>query len=86
MSSEHVQMTKNGRIIIPVSVRKKMGLKEGDTLRVEVDEHGLHIQTFRQALAQAQAILRKTIEPDRSLSAELIAERRLEAQREEQDH
>jgi hypothetical protein len=62
-----------------------MGLKPGDALQVSLDEDGLRIQTIRQQIARAQAIMRKYASPGRCISDELIAERRLEAKREEEE-
>jgi AbrB family looped-hinge helix DNA binding protein len=85
MQSITTRMGENGRIVIPASIRETMGLKPGDALQVSLDEEGLRIQTIRQQIAQAQAIVRKLFGPGRSLSKELIAERRLEAKREEEE-
>jgi AbrB family looped-hinge helix DNA binding protein len=82
MLSEMTRMGQNGRLVIPAPIREKMGLKPGEQLAVSFDEFGLRIQTVRQQLAAARAALKTFIEPGRSLSAELIAERRLEAKRE----
>ena len=84
MQLEKAQMSENGRIVIPAAYRKAMGLKGGDVLMVQMDEKGLHLQTKKQALLEAQAVVRKYVNAKRSLSAELIAERRAEARREEE--
>jgi AbrB family looped-hinge helix DNA binding protein len=84
MASQMTRMGENGRVVIPAPIREAMGLKPGDALEVSLDEYGVRIQTLRQQFAQARAVLRKYVEPGRSLSAELIAERRLEAKRERQ--
>ena len=78
-------MGKNGRLVIPAPIREALGLKPGQSLTVTVDEYGLRIQTFRQQIAEAQAVTRNIFGPGRSLSKELIAERRLEAKREEKE-
>lgn len=83
MEVEKAQLGENGRIVIPAAFRKALGLKGGDVLTMRMDEDGLHIQTKRQALLKARAIVRQHIDKNRSLSDELIAERRLEANREE---
>jgi AbrB family looped-hinge helix DNA binding protein len=82
MPVEMAQISENGRIVIPASYRKAMGLKGGEVLTIRMDEEGLHIQSQRQALLRAQAAVRKFVSADRSLADELIAERRLEARRE----
>ncbi|MHB1699234.1 MAG: AbrB/MazE/SpoVT family DNA-binding domain-containing protein [Acidobacteriaceae bacterium] len=75
-------MSENGRLIIPVASRRAANLKPGEALTVRVDDEGIHIQTRAQAIKRAQAVVRKYVSADRSLSEELIAERRLEAKRE----
>ena len=83
MQIEKTQMSEDGRIVIPAAYRKAMGLKGGDVLTVQMDEKGLHLQTKRQALLEAQALVRNYVSAERSLSDELIAERREEFRREE---
>ena len=85
MDVEWAQISKNGRIVVPVAYRKAMGLKGGELLNLSLDENGLHIQSHKQMLERAQAIVRKYVSADRFLSDELIAERRLEAKREMED-
>jgi AbrB family looped-hinge helix DNA binding protein len=85
MQSQTTRMGENGRIVIPIHIREAMGIKPGDVLNVSLDEDGLRVQTQRQQIAQAQAVVRKLFGPGRSLSQELIAERRLEAKREEEE-
>jgi AbrB family looped-hinge helix DNA binding protein len=85
MQSQMVRMGENGRVVIPAPIREAMGLKPGAALHLSLDEEGLRIQTVRQQIARAQAVVRKLFGPGRSLSAELIAERRLEAKREEEE-
>lgn len=44
-ANDVVQLTSNGRITLPSSIRRKVGLSEGDLLRVEVTEDGRIILT-----------------------------------------
>ena len=82
MHIEKARMSENGRIVLPSAIRKAMGLKGGDELTFSLDEEGLHIQTMRQKIARAQAMVRELVPPGPSIADELIAERRLEAKRE----
>lgn len=82
MPVETAQISENGRIVIPAAYRKAMGLKGGEVLTIRLDDEGLHIQSRAQAIKRAQAVVRRYVSADRSLSDELIAERRLEARRE----
>ena len=85
MDVEWAQISKNGRIVVPVAYRKAMGLKGGERLALSLDREGLHIQSQRQMLERAQATVKELFGPGHSPSAELLAERRLEAKREEED-
>jgi len=53
--------------------------------RFSLDEEGIHLRTQRQMIARSQAIMRKYASAGRCISDELIAERRLEAKREEEE-
>lgn len=83
MSVEMTRMSENGRVLIPVSLRKELGFQPGETLTLRIDESGLHIQSRRQAILKMRKNMKKHIKPGRSMSDELIAERRLEAKREQ---
>lgn len=84
MQTHRARMGENGRIVLPVELRKAMDLQGGQELMLTLDDDGLHIQTFRQSVARAQAMVREFVEPGRSLAEELIAERRQEAKFEEE--
>ena len=73
---------KGGRLVIPSVYRKALGIKPGDAVMLILEDGQLKIITRHQALAQAQALVRKYIPAGRSLSEELIQERREEAARE----
>lgn len=80
-----VRLEKSGRILIPVAVRRRLGLKEGESdVLLEVgDEQPIVVSARSQALKNAQALLRSyTAGRRRLVSEELIAERRREARRE----
>ena len=78
-----VRINQQGRIVIPVECRTAAGLKPGDDLLVEVVGEGeLRILTPEQAIKAAQAIVARRVPKNRDLVAELIAERRAEAERE----
>ena len=77
------RINEQGRIVIPAECRAAAGLKPGDELIVQtVGEGELHIRTREQALREAQRIVARYSSGSRDLVAELIAERREEAERE----
>lgn len=80
--SARTRIGAGGRIVIPQPMREALGVKEGDDLLLEIDESGLHVRSVRHAVKRAQQTVAKYVKPGRSLAAELIAERRREAERE----
>jgi AbrB family looped-hinge helix DNA binding protein len=77
------RINQQGRIVIPAECRAAAGLKPGDELLIEtVGEGELRLRTPEQAIKAAQAIVARRVPRDRDLVAELIAERRAEAERE----
>ena len=69
-------------MVIPSRYRRAAGLKEGDEVILALDETGLRILTPRQAIKQAQDLVRKYIPVGDRLADELLSERRRDAKRE----
>jgi AbrB family looped-hinge helix DNA binding protein len=82
MSEIKTKIGKGGRIVIPSRYRRAAGLKEGDEVILALDETGLRILTPRQAIKQAQDLVRKYIPAGDRLADELLSERRRDAKRE----
>lgn len=79
---DRVVVGEGGRIVIPSPYREVLGIREGDELRVRFDDGELRLTTPEHALRRAQRAVRRYVPADRSLADELVAERRLEANRE----
>lgn len=79
---DRVVVGEGGRIVIPSPYREVLGIREGDELRVRFDDGELRFTTPEHALRRAQRAVRRYVPADRSLADELVAERRLEADRE----
>lgn len=79
--AQQVQLGPQGRLVIPVELRRAMGLEVGEPLVVRIENGRLVIEKREAILARIQA-LTAHIPKERMLSEELIAERRAEAQRE----
>ena len=77
-----IQIGNAGRIVIPVEIRKAMGVDDGDTLSARVEDGVLVLMSPDTAIRKAQELVRRYIPEDVSLVDELIAERRAEAVRE----
>ena len=83
MSTARARIDRAGRILIPAKLRSELDVRPGDPVVLETSGDELLVRPYRQAIREAQAIIRKYIpDPDRSLGDELIAERRKEAERE----
>lgn len=82
MDETKTRLGQGGRLVIPAEYRRRLGLETGDEVLMRLDEEGLHLSTPAQAVARAQAFVRRYIPEERSLSDELISERREEAARE----
>ena len=76
------KVNESGRVVIPVQFREALGIKAGDEVVFSVQGDSLRIETRMQRLRRAQELIRKYVDPSRSLSDELIAERREEFRRE----
>ncbi len=81
MSEVKTRMSKDGRLVVPATFRKALGIKPGDELVIVLEEGELRVLGARQAIARAQSLVRRYVPEGRSLSQELIQERREEASR-----
>ena len=76
------KIVSGGRLQLPVDIRRAMGLDDGDTVVMELRDGELHVTPYHQVLKQVRERLREYVPEDVSLSDELIADRRAEAERE----
>lgn len=76
MQKTRMRVNQNGRIVIPASFRKSLGIKAGDEVDLRIEDDELRITTLKHRLARAQRLVRKHVKPGTSLADELIAERR----------
>lgn len=79
-----MKVSESGRVVIPVEVRRALGVKDGDTVVWEIKDGVALLTTQHERLRQAQALFQKYLppQPGRSQVDEFIAERRIEAERE----
>jgi AbrB family looped-hinge helix DNA binding protein len=77
-----MRVNENGRVVIPASFRKALGINIGDEVVLRIENDELRITTLRRRLARAQSLVRKHVKQGDSLADELIAERREAARRE----
>jgi AbrB family looped-hinge helix DNA binding protein len=77
----HLKVDSSGRIVLPAEERNRNRISEGDTVVVVADDHGLHVKTRDQAIAEAQAYFATLAPPNILLSEEIIKDRSSEAER-----
>ena len=77
-----MRVNENGRVVIPASYRKALGIKAGDEVILLMEDDELRITTMKRRLERAQRRIRRYVKPGVSLADELIAERREAAKRE----
>lgn len=70
--------------MIPVEIREKLGLEEGDVMSARVEGERVVLESPRAILERLRREFREGA-GDRDLVAELIAERRAEARREDEE-
>jgi AbrB family looped-hinge helix DNA binding protein len=78
MDNVKTRLGQGGRIVLPVEFREALGIKTGDELILSLKDGEVRVMTRQAAIKCAQDIVRRYIPEGRSLSDELIEERRAE--------
>lgn len=79
MTIEHVKLGEDGRIVIPVSARRELGLQPGEILVIESDGVSLLVRSRETVLRETQDYFQQFTTPGVSEVDALIADRRAEA-------
>lgn len=82
MQTHTVKLSREGRVLIPVEVRTELGLSEGSTLSLQLQDGEIRLFDRASALRRAQQIAAKYKKPGQSVVAELINDRRKAAAQE----
>ncbi len=77
-----LRLNANGRVVIPASVRKALGVEAGDELILEKRGDVFCLTTQQERIARAQQRAKTRLAAGTSLAGELIAERREAARNE----
>lgn len=67
-----------GRVALPAKFRSALGVKPGDEVVLVLDDHEVRVLTPAEAVRRAQSLVKKYAR-GRSLSGELLRDRRAEA-------
>ncbi len=84
-NAHRIRVAAGGRIVIPAEVRQGLGIKIGDEVLLTRDEHGIRIDTLKQAVREVQEFFAKFKRKGESVVGEILKDRRAEAEREERD-
>jgi AbrB family looped-hinge helix DNA binding protein len=76
------RVNENGRVVIPASFRKALGINIGDEVVLRMEDDELRITTLKRRIERAQRLVRKHVKRATSLVDELIDERREAARNE----
>lgn len=79
MTAHSAKFAEGGRLVVPARLRKELEVGPGDQVFMAVTDGVLQVWSQKQAIARAQARVRELTGGNRSLVAELLAERRAEA-------
>ena len=82
MPSVRVHVDDDGRIVIPAEYLQALDIRIGEAVILTLAEDELRVHTIRSAIKRAQDLVRQYVPEGRSLSDELIADRRAEVARE----
>jgi bifunctional DNA-binding transcriptional regulator/antitoxin component of YhaV-PrlF toxin-antitoxin module len=72
------KLGQDGELVIPAECLQALGIEVGDTVILRLEDGEMHIFTPKHAIRKAQELVSHYLPNERSLSDELIAERRLE--------
>ena len=76
------RVNENGRVVIPASFRKALGINIGDEVVLRMEDDELRITTLKRRVERAQRLVRKHVKRGTSIVDELIDERRAAARNE----
>ena len=79
------EVHKAGRITIPIELRKKFDITEGDILTIHQENNELKIITQKQVLDRARSLVKPYLSSEESSVDDFLKWRREEAQQEEQE-
>jgi AbrB family looped-hinge helix DNA binding protein len=80
----HVTVAERGRLVLPLEIREKLKIKDGDRVSLTLEDDGrVTLQTRDVAIRRMRGMFKHLARPGVLESDELIKERRREARREE---
>jgi AbrB family looped-hinge helix DNA binding protein len=81
MTAAIARVDSRGRVTIPAALRQALGLNPGTAAVLIPDGPALRVVSRSEQIRRAQQLVRRYVPAGRSLSQELLAQRRREADR-----
>jgi antitoxin component of MazEF toxin-antitoxin module len=82
MASRSTMILEGGTLVLTDDLLRELGVRDGDTVVLEVVQGELRVRSRDAVIAEIQALAREYVPEGVSVVDELIAERRAEAARE----
>jgi AbrB family looped-hinge helix DNA binding protein len=76
-----VRLGPQGRLVIPIDLRRELSLDEGSELTIRSDDHRLILEPRAEVLRRLRGRFQRPTDAGVSLADELLADRRAEARR-----
>lgn len=83
MSELTVTVAENGRVVLPLALRRRLNVTRGGTVVIREEDGRLLLESVDDAIGRAQALVRRFAPDAQGVVDELLSERRLEAESEE---
>ena len=80
--SQRVRIDQSGRVVVPAAIRRALGIRGEQVLRISVRHGAIRLQTVQAGLEKVRAIARRRGKSSESVVDDFIAERRAEAAKE----
>lgn len=74
-----VNVLPNGRVVLPIDLRRQLGVEKGGQIVAEWDGEVVRLSTPDRSLDEAGALFRSLLTGDASVADEVIADRRAES-------
>jgi AbrB family looped-hinge helix DNA binding protein len=82
MVEYRTRMADGGRLVVPVELRRQLGLQTGDSVVLDLADGELRVRPLAAGVKRAQALVRRFVPEGANLADALLKERRDAARRE----
>ena len=80
MEDVTVSVAENGRLVLPVSLRRRLNIARGGAVVIREEDGRLLLESLDDAIGRAQALVRRFAPNASGVVDEFLAERRVEAE------